>query len=487
VASLCTKLALLAVSAMLVAVPYEAYALCKAGTVVGCSIHGQPGTKECLDAGTFSPCEPTVKPPPPVTGTVTGKYLVLTVIYAPPGTNGGKSASNTSYESDSSTGTTSSNSSSFKQDYSVSATVKFGLGCSTDGSGKTTCPLSVGGGASFEYTKNDTHTDALDMKKTVSSKIVVPGPSADGVDHDRDEIWLLLRPKWGFTVSGKSVTWTFDPDQSQAVVQFVFVGALKDPTKLAPGVLRDLQAAGITTQDYAEILAADPLSQCLPPVALPFATPRPNGPSVCNTPVPAAPRYVSAFTSVPYDPPFAQGDTVTTQTITIDNSLVSTQTDSSQYSNKIGITVESGLDFKPVFEASLKEENDFTWTETNTTSNLAGSEQKMSLTMGGPAFGYTGPVNMAVYYDTLYKTFAFVPFEISGAGLHGVVSSTDGKPRAGQAVTAVAAGIKYRAFTNAVGEYRFPSEIAGPIILQAGNVVQQLPQVQSDMSIDLQF
>ena len=479
------------ISVCLATITSQAHALCRTGTVVGCSINGQPGTKECVEPGLFTPCEPTTQPPPPVSGTVVGKYLVLSVVYAPPGTNGGSSTSSVSYETDSSTGTTTTNASSFKQDYSVSASVTFGLGCSTASSGETSCPVSIGGGSSFEYSKDATHSDALDIKKSSSSVLSTTGPSADGVDHDRDQIWLLLRPKFDFTIRGKQITWTLDPDQSGGAVQFLYVGHLKDPSKLAPGILRDLEAAKITPQDYPDILDADPLAQCLPPVLHPsrLRTARPPGllTEPCRVPVPSAPRYTPAFTSIPYDPPFAQGDPVPTQTMTIDTSSVSTHTDSYESSKNIGITVESGVDFGPVFKASLKEGNNFTWTETNTTATASGSEQKMSLTMGGPAFGYTGPTNMAVYYDTLYKTFAFAPFELSTPSVHGVILGSDGKARAGQSVTAMADGVKYHTFTNANGEYRFPSTITGSVVLHTGNAVQRLPTAAQSQSVDFRF
>ena len=68
------------------------------GQAFGCSFHGQPGEKICEEPGTFSPCRPTENPPPPLKGTAFGKYLILDVIYAPPGTNSGKSNSQISSE-----------------------------------------------------------------------------------------------------------------------------------------------------------------------------------------------------------------------------------------------------------------------------------------------------------------------------------------------------------------------------------------------------
>jgi hypothetical protein len=113
--------------------------------------------------------------------------------------------------------------------------------------------------------------------------------------------------------------------------------------------------------------------------------------------------------------------------------------------------------------------------------------QKMSLTMGGPAFGYNGPISVVVWYDTIYQTFCFVPFEIPEGTLHGVVTDRGGKPVAWEQVIAVAGGVKYRTFTNARGEYRFPTKFAGPIDIRVGGVAQRLPQLEPEKSIDFRM
>lgn len=264
------KILQVAVSIAAVAFTTQAFALCKAGTVIKCSVNGKPGTKECFGEG-WGSCEPTVEPPPPVTGTVNLKYTVLNVIYAPPGTKatapGQTSSSLVSYGSESTAGTTTTGAGSFKQDYSVTETVSGGFLCTGD-----KCTIGASGGASYEYSTNHTHTDALDIKKTTSSAILVNGPSVDGVDHGFDTIWLLLRPKIDISISGNSVTWTIDntnTDPSAANIPiYVYVDHLKNPDKMqsdAPATFRALQAAGITPQDFPEVLNAEPLSACVPP------------------------------------------------------------------------------------------------------------------------------------------------------------------------------------------------------------------------------
>jgi len=338
------KLARLAFPVVFVALTTQADAQapapCRPGTVVPCTIAGKPGTRQCLGEGEgFGPCEAT--PPPPVTGIVFGKYLLITVIYAPPGTTapqtttGEQSFSLVSYEKDSTTGTTTTNSSSYKSSYAVSAS----LGC-TD----PACGIVGSGSVSLQYTVNNTQQNALNINKKTSSVITNPGPVEDGVDHNLDQIWLFLHPKYDVTINGTDITWTLDPDQSAGLLQYLYAGQLKGLSQISPGLLQDLQAAGITPGDYQCILNADPLAQGLQlqsqqaPAAPPLPFPLPP----CSTPASSAPRYVPANQKLPYDPPYAQGDAVPLQTYKIDNSTVSTQTDSTEYDYAESITATGG-------------------------------------------------------------------------------------------------------------------------------------------------
>src|SRR5262249_47838441 len=125
---------------------------------------------------------------------------------------------------------------------------------------------NLGGSAGFQYTRNSTDTNEWDVKKTITSSIQDTGPSVDGVDHDHDQVWLFLHPKFDVTVAGDNVIWSFSPDQS-GLPQYLYVSQLKQPATIPPGLFRDLQTAGFTSQDYQEILnVADPLAQCLPPL-----------------------------------------------------------------------------------------------------------------------------------------------------------------------------------------------------------------------------
>jgi hypothetical protein len=424
---------------------------CKDGTIGSCTINGKPGTRECIN-GRFGPCNEKVpKPPtgPVVSGTVQPKYYILSVIYAPPGTQGGNSSSSVKYGRGSTTGTTVSSSSSFKDSGSVSV--------SADGG------VVKGSEVSYEYSRNTKESDSLDIKKSASTEINKPGPSVDGIDHDRDEIWLWLNPTLKLTLRPTSVSWTVD-NSRDAVIKPVFAGDLRNPSRMAPGVAESLRNHGITTQDFPEILKADPFATRSGPLGVltqqrfTFLDRR---------------RFKSLGLTFPYQPPFAPGDKPTTLTFKLENSTTESSASSVETAHTVGLKASVGFDVP--LKPKLKVEGKLTWTNSTTNSTSADVKESASVTIGGPSFGYTGPTDIQVYYDVLYKTFLFVPV---GSGvkpsLQGVVTRNSKRAVGGKEVVVVANGVKYRTFTNAKGEYRIFDKISGPVQVQVGGVTKRL-------------
>lgn len=424
---------------------------CQDGKTVPCTIGGKRGTRECVN-GRFTPCFVEPDSPPTPTGTVAPRYYILSVIYAPPGTKGGGSTSSVAYGSGSTTGTTVGSSNSFKQNYKLTASASGGI----LGNG-----LEVG--TSFGYGRNSTNTSALDIKKATASEIAVRGPAIDGIDHDRDQIWLWLNPKVALAMTPTSASWTLQ-DAKTADIQFVFVGHLKNPSLMPPGVAERLQSHGITPQDYPEMLRADPFA---------------NGAVAIDSV-----RYQTLHTTFPYEPPFAQGDPASTLKTTLSNSTTDSSSLSKQNEYAVGLTVTAKGDFLSLFKASVKSENSWTWTNVSTSSNSTNTAESAAVTVGGPAFGYTGPTDMAVYYDVLYKTFLFAP--VTGpVQFKGTVTSRSGKKVGGHEVVVTANGKKYRAFTNSRGEYRIPERISGAVQLKVGSVAKQVPQTGAKFDIQI--
>jgi hypothetical protein len=411
----------------------QAHARCQPGEEQACFANGQESVRVCNDLGVFGPClvEP---PPPPPSGTVQPKYKVLTVIYSPPGNAGGGGTSAVTYGSGSSAGTTTSSSHAIKQAYSVSAALKSAI---LGGSGVA---------LSFGYSRNTADASSVDIQKTASTQMSQFGPSIDGLDHDRDQIWLWLGPKVNMTLTtASSIEWALD-STSVIDLQFVFAGHLKNPTLMPPGVKARLDAYGITTADYAEILKADPFA-------------------LGNVPVDPA-RYTALNTTFPYEPPFASGDTSPTLTTAVTYSTANTTTSSSTNEYSVGMTATGTVNLPLLLKTALKIDNSWTWTDATSHTTAVGSTESASVSIGGPAFGYTGPTDVAVYYDRLYKTFLFTFVPGLTAGLHGVVISESNASVVGKEVVVVVDGISHRTFTNAAGEFHVPASTAVTVQVQ---------------------
>lgn len=430
-------LAVLAVAGMI----GNARAACKEGTKTTCKIGGKTGTRECL-GGKFGECDVDPDPVPTQTGTVAPKFYVISVIYAPPGTQGGGSRSSVAYGSGSSAGTSVKSSGSFKQNYKVTASASGGV------------LASVELGASFAYGRNSADASELEIKKSESTEIGVPGPSVDGIDHERDQIWLWLTPKVSVTVTPTEAAWTLQ-DGQRADIQFVFVGHLKNPSLMPPGVAKRLLAHGITPADYPKILAANPFA---------------NGGTTIN---PA--RYVSLRTTFPYQPPFAQGDPATTLKAVIEAETANSGSSTIENEYSVGLTASGSKDFLSLFKASIKSENSWTWSNSKTHGSSTGKKESASVTIGGPSFGYTGPTDIAVYYDTVFKTFLFAPIT-SGVQFEGVLTSKAGQRLANREVEVTAGGQRFRTWTNGRGEYRIRERITGRTQVRVGNVTRVAPQ-----------
>jgi hypothetical protein len=425
-----------------------ACAMCQDGAEASCVINGKAGTKECI-MGRWGPCIANPVTEPPVSGTLQPKYYILAVIYAPPGTQGGGSKSSVAYGSGSTIGSTVSSSNSFKQNYSVSVSAEAGF-------------LGSGGevGASYSYGRNSSNSQSLEIKKTSAHEISVTGPSTDGIDHDRDLIYLWLNPKLNLRLTATQAVWGLG-NNGLVDIQYVYVGWLKDPSLMPPGVAQRLQAYGITSADYSEMLKTDPFA---------------NGATAIDSE-----RYQAdaLHTTFPYEPPYAPGESVPLMKFTAVYSDTASSSSSLQKEHSVGLTLSGSASFIDLVKTKFKNQNTWTWTNTNTSSSSTSTSESASVTVAGPAYGYTGPTDMVVYYDLIYKTFLFAPVEPTfPLALSGSVENTSGEVLSGKEVVVMANGTLYRTFTNAKGEYRIFGNISGPLLLSVDNVwkpIQQIP------------
>jgi len=296
------------------------------------------------------------------TGTVRPKFYVLTVLYAPPGTNSGKSVSLVDYSSESATGTKTSTESSWKKDLSV------------------TVGEPEKAGFQFEASETDTQSSSLEIKKSTTFDIKLPGPAKDGIDHDHDVFVLMLNPLLNVTIySGNHLVWTLDVDGPVMNVQYVYAGWLNGHAVMAPGVKAQLDEAGLGASDYKTILSTNPF--------------------VSGAPVIDPDRFLPTPQSFAYEPPYSANDTPWTQTFILENTVASTKKAEVKYS----VSAKGSL---PILDW-LKIGGDLEWTSTNSTETSTESKQSAAVTVGGPAFGYRGPTDVLVYWDTVYNSFMF--------------------------------------------------------------------------------
>jgi len=363
-----------------------------------------------------------------VVGTARPLYEVLTVVYAPPGTNGGKTSSSVDYGSGSSTGTSTSISSSFKDGIDVSVSAGFDIGI-----------VSLGANADFNASRTTTDSSSVDIKKSASYDIKVPGPGADGINHDHDLFYLWLNPLLNITIDPKNnIGWSLGVDGPTMLIQYVYAGWLKNPETMPAGVRQQLNAAGLTTSDYANILALNPFSA---------------GKTTIDPD-----RFLPTTQSFPYIPPFSSSDPVPTTTFNQQSSVTTTSSHTVQ--NQYGVSVSVSAGIKTPFTASLKVTGSFTWTNSSTSSASSGATQTAAVTVGGPAYGYTGPTDVLVYWDALYRSFMFA-FPTEPPAHTGALVDAAGKPVAYKPVTLKTGSHTLSTFTDPQGQYRFYGVPAG--------------------------
>lgn len=313
-------------------------------------------------------------------GSATANYIVLTVVYAPPGTNGGKSSSSVTYTSTSIAGTTVSSDQTFKDEQSVSVDVS---------------SVAGGAGGGFDVANSATNSQSIQIKNSASHSLSQTGPSTqDGINHDLDEIWLLLKPTISVGVSSFMTTWSLSAADKNSKLQYVYVGWLNGDQAMPPPVLTALQNAGITPQDYPVIMARDP-----------FATGSSLDPN----------RFLPYGIPYAYEPPFAPTDPVPLQTVSLYTDQVTTTGVSTEDSYGVQMSATGGGNFLELFSAKITAKGTWTWTSKSTNMSSLDTSSAATAVIGGPAYGYTGGTSLQLYYDTVYNTFAFAVMSADSA------------------------------------------------------------------------
>ncbi|MCM0082466.1 hypothetical protein L4X63_12780 [Geomonas sp. Red32] len=317
-----------------------------------------------------------------LTGCIYPKYLIVGILYAPPG-----SASYVRYPADSRLlGSSSLNRQSFSDPVSLST-----------------------GGALFDASLGN-YTQSVDTAYTAAFGLMMEGNSGltrsgedspQGVDHDGDIIFVWLNPAAKLTISGStSIRWDGyanrqeDPAASPDIVA-LRVSQLKDPRRIpAPTAALlarswDTTVGGLTTADYASILAADP------------------------------------FASGEYDPAnddsyrfdlqtTSGGNTFTygpdTQVFTVTPRNASSRKQLAKYNYSVDCYVDGPVDFTYFVSNNLKISKTYT-TTASWNSSTSSSAQPATFSITGPSLddNYTGPTTFQVWRDNLFGSYMFYP------------------------------------------------------------------------------
>jgi hypothetical protein len=188
----------------------------------------------------------------------------------------------------------------------------------------------------------------------------------------------------------QSYSWKALPTTDVFDITYVKAGWLKNPSSMPSDTLDLLTRSGITSADYPNILAADPLA---------------TGSSA------TAPRYQSAGWVVPYNPLDLAGDPNPTEklTVTSDNVTTSETGTTKDATLTISESLQPGI---PGF-ASAELKSTQSWEFEHSSSNEQSSEFSSSadVTIASPSAGYTGPPQIAILWDSVFHTFVMEPYK----------------------------------------------------------------------------
>jgi hypothetical protein len=247
-------------------------------------------------------------------------------------------------------------------------------------------------------------------------------------------------------------------------IQFVKVGWLNGTFPMPPGVASQLAARGITAANYSTLLALDPFA---------------SGTSIDPG------RFLRTGTTFPYEPPALPNGTPNTFTLALTNSTTATTSTTKTSEYTVGASISGSL--LSWMLPKLSASNQWTWTDTNVNTQSTSGTETATATVKGPSFGYTGPTDVAVYYDTIYKTFLFSFITPLSLSLTGVVLDRQQRAVAHQPVTLTVKGIAYHTVTNANGQYRFFDTASGSGEVRVNDHVRTVSLGDGSPRVDVTF
>ena len=302
--------------------------------------------------------------------------------------------------------------------------------------------VKVGGftSATSDVSFSDTKTDSssVEIKKGQNYGLAVQGPAEDGIDHGEDQFILWLNPLVSVAIdpSGKK-QFSMGIDGNVANLQRVTVKDLTNPASMLPQLKQILSAAGLTAADYATILSTNPFASA-------------------NAAIDPE-RFVPLNQNFSYQPPDTAQDPPNVTSFTQTTSTTNTHTKTTKVQYGVSVKVSGGIE-KIV---QLTVAGSMQWVNTSSTGTSSSALLSATVAVGGPSFGYTGPIDVLIYWDTVSNTF-MLAFPAEPATASGTFIDIAGRPVANMPIALVVGTHTFRTFTDPNGAYRFYGAPTGP-------------------------
>ncbi len=248
--------------------------------------------------------------------------------------------------------------------------------------------------ASFGKQWGNTRTDAVDIVETwmYDSQFTWPKTETifDYVNHDDDQFLILFNLQNDMTITPKGTTWAMNARPPPYLVERIVltVGQLRGTQVIDAEALRWLAARGVTSGDFPEILKSNP-----------FASDQAG----LTRPDPARFEPVAAFNY--------QWNLAGYNGVGISNEYRSTTTTTSEVTYTVKASLEGEGGFLDAIKGKLKLEGSFSWSHSSANTSTTSSHKAAAVTLAMPSLAYSGPPEVYVYVDKVFKTlmFSFVP------------------------------------------------------------------------------
>jgi hypothetical protein len=334
-------------------------------------------------------------------GVLLPKYIITNLIYAPPGCTSSatlkcNSQSQVQYLSQSSSGTK----------VAISSSIKTGIGLSVD------LGISLPG---FGSLSDNTQTSLSVTTTDGSSNSVTKGSSSsltlasngDGIDHEQDQIVLLLNPSIAIAQSFGLLDWQLGFQGASATTFPLTISELRDPSKMAPGTKTVFDGAGFTQTDFDTIRSADPFANL------------PSGHTITDDDFDKT-RFTQVL-SFPYKATEVSAScnnglcSCLIPQNSISNTFASDQTTEKlgqfSLSYSVGAKASSsgvpGGPPIPTVSLGVTTTDSLTVTSSSTTTNSKSATNTASVILACPSSTYAGGALVDVYWDALFGSFAF--------------------------------------------------------------------------------